>query len=95
MLGGYIEDNRITGKSGVPILKDIPLLGALFRSRNNNKTVRIALADAREPILRNPMDSGAHSKQKKPGCQASSKPTRNQETEEQSIEKGGLTPQRH
>jgi type II secretory pathway component GspD/PulD (secretin) len=32
MLGGLIETTKNKGKSGVPYLKDIPLLGVLFRS---------------------------------------------------------------
>jgi general secretion pathway protein D len=36
MLGGFISDNRSMSKSGVPFLKDIPGLGVLFRSKNNN-----------------------------------------------------------
>jgi general secretion pathway protein D len=32
MLGGLIETDKSTSFSGVPLLKDIPLLGALFRS---------------------------------------------------------------
>ncbi|EMN7322031.1 hypothetical protein WB896_004423 [Vibrio vulnificus] len=37
VLGGLISDeNRVT-KSGVPVLQDIPLLGALFRSESTNK----------------------------------------------------------
>jgi general secretion pathway protein D len=31
-LGGLIRDNRSRGKSGVPFLQRIPLLGAAFRS---------------------------------------------------------------
>ena len=30
VLGGLIRDNETEGKSGVPVLKDIPLVGALF-----------------------------------------------------------------
>jgi type II secretory pathway component GspD/PulD (secretin) len=32
MLGGFISSNVNDSKSGVPLLKDIPILGALFRS---------------------------------------------------------------
>jgi hypothetical protein len=38
ILGGYIEETRNSGKSGVPILKDIPGLGALFRSKTDRTT---------------------------------------------------------
>ena len=32
MLGGFISSNVNDSKSGVPLLKDIPIVGALFRS---------------------------------------------------------------
>lgn len=35
MLGGFITESRSKSKSGVPLLKDIPGLGALFRTTNN------------------------------------------------------------
>jgi general secretion pathway protein D len=58
ILGGYIEDSRTSGKSGVPVLKDIPLLGALFRSksRSNSRTELILLMHV--TILKNPDDAG-------------------------------------
>ena len=31
LLGGFISNNRSKGQSGVPILKDLPLIGQLFR----------------------------------------------------------------
>jgi general secretion pathway protein D len=37
-LGGLISDNRSISNGGVPILKDIPILGYLFGSRSNNVT---------------------------------------------------------
>ncbi len=37
VLGGLIRDNATTGKSGVPYLQDIPVVGALFGGNNANK----------------------------------------------------------
>lgn len=37
VLGGLIKDNASTGKSGVPLLQDIPLFGKLFGSNTVNK----------------------------------------------------------
>ena len=34
VLGGLISDNTSTGTSGIPVLKDIPVLGSLFSSTN-------------------------------------------------------------
>ncbi|MBI4324076.1 MAG: hypothetical protein HY674_02310 [Chloroflexi bacterium] len=38
VLGGYIEEKKNTTKEGVPVLKDIPLLGALFRSKSDKSS---------------------------------------------------------
>lgn len=45
VLGGLIRDNSTTGKTGVPVLYDIPALGPLFGrlSRNNSRTELIVL----------------------------------------------------
>jgi general secretion pathway protein D len=48
MLGGFITESRSKSKSGVPFLKDIPGLGALFRTTNkqNDRTELILLMKA-------------------------------------------------
>jgi general secretion pathway protein D len=40
VLGGLIRENNTNGSSGVPLLSEIPVLGALFgtKSRNQNRT---------------------------------------------------------
>lgn len=45
LLGGLMSSTTSTGNSGVPLLKDIPLIGQLFRVDNNtvNKTELIVL----------------------------------------------------
>ena len=45
MLGGFISSDINNEKSGVPILKDIPLLGALFNSahKKNDRTELVVL----------------------------------------------------
>jgi len=45
MLGGFISDQATRTKSGIPILKDIPLLGLAFSdySRKNNRSELIVL----------------------------------------------------
>lgn len=39
VIGGLIDHQRNASNSGVPVLKDIPVLGGLFRSSSRNKTV--------------------------------------------------------
>ncbi len=38
LLGGLVSDEERTIESGVPVLKDVPWLGALFRSQSSEKT---------------------------------------------------------
>ncbi|MCL4180363.1 MAG: hypothetical protein KJ072_21785 [Verrucomicrobia bacterium] len=73
ILGGYIEETKNSGKTGVPILKDIPGLGALFRSKTekNSRTELILLMHV--TILKNPADAGIQAdaeKAKLPGISA-------------------------
>jgi len=94
MLGGYIEDNRISTKSGVPILKDIPGLGALFRTKTRNNDRKELLLLMHVTILRNPADASAQveaEKGKLPGVSEADKEFKR--TEEQSLKKAGLLPQ--
>lgn len=43
VLGGLIQENKSEGKSGIPFLKDIPYLGALFRTSMANAVDRTEL----------------------------------------------------
>ncbi len=49
VLGGLIRDNTSRGKTGIPWLQDIPVLGNLFRtiSRTNNRTELVVLITPR------------------------------------------------
>ena len=49
VLGGLIRDNTARGKTGLPWLQDIPVLGALFRttSRTNDRTELVVLITPR------------------------------------------------
>jgi len=93
MLGGYIEDNRVNKKSGVPILKDIPLLGALFRNKDRNNNRSELLLSMHVTVLKNPADASAQverEKAKLPGVSEAEKEFKR--TEEQSLKKAGLAP---
>jgi general secretion pathway protein D len=52
VLGGLIEDKYTDGSSGVPFLKDIPILGALFRSDSKTRTKTNLLVFIRPYVLR-------------------------------------------
>lgn len=56
VLGGLIRDNTTTGKSGLPWLQDIPLVGNLF-GKNNQNTARTELLVVITPrVVRSDID---------------------------------------
>lgn len=52
VLGGLLEDNLTEGKSQVPILGSIPILGNLFKARNSKKVKTNLLVFIKPTILR-------------------------------------------
>jgi general secretion pathway protein D len=52
VLGGLIEDRFITNKSKVPLLGDIPVLGALFRSESRERRRTNLMVFIRPIVLR-------------------------------------------
>lgn len=68
VIGGLIDRQQERGRSGIPILKDIPLLGALFGSTQRNDvqtelfvflTPHIIEDDADADRLKRGIDDGA------------------------------------
>ncbi len=59
VLGGLIEDRYAENKSKVPLLGDIPYLGALFRSENRTKTRTNLMVFLRPVVMR---DAGSTDK---------------------------------
>ncbi len=54
MLGGFVRSDKSTDKSGVPWLKDIPLIGNLFSQRNDSKNRNETVVLIRPTVLRTP-----------------------------------------
>jgi general secretion pathway protein D len=54
MLGGFINADNTKSTSGVPMLKDIPYLGALFRSKTDNKRRTELVVLMRPTVLQKP-----------------------------------------
>jgi general secretion pathway protein D len=54
ILGGAIRSQKTVNNSGVPLLMDIPILGALFSSKSSNKTRDELLVLMRPTVLKTP-----------------------------------------
>jgi general secretion pathway protein D len=54
ILGGLIENSRSSGSSGVPYLKDVPLLGHLFRSSTKTENRNELIVLIRPTVLPTP-----------------------------------------
>ncbi len=59
ILGGFIKTRKVESHSGVPILKDLPLLGALFRENSDNNERQELVVMMRPTVLETP-ESAAH-----------------------------------
>lgn len=70
VLGGLISSQKSQGRSGVPVLKDIPVLGALFRSTTKDTRRRELMVFIRPTVLPTPESAAitaAAEKDKLPG----------------------------
>lgn len=54
VLGGFVRSSGTKNKSGVPLLKDIPLVGQLFSSTSSNKDRKELLVLMRPTVLKTP-----------------------------------------
>jgi len=66
LLGGYISESKAKDKSGVPVLKDIPILGALFRSKSTSNSRSELVILLHVTVLRSPADAGIQLEAEKP-----------------------------
>jgi len=55
-LGGLLEDDSTDGRTKVPVLGDIPLIGGLFRSKDKRRTKRNLMVFIRPIILQDGQD---------------------------------------
>jgi len=65
MLGGFIRSSDNASKSGIPLLKDIPVLGVLFSSRSMAKERKELIVLMRPTVLRTPELAAAHVEEEK------------------------------
>jgi len=71
-VGGMIASSKADTKSGVPILKDIPILGALFRTTRNVDTRRELVILIRPTVLQTPEAAAAFAKDQRNALPATS-----------------------
>ena len=72
MVGGMISSSKSDTKSGVPILKDIPFLGALFRTTRNLDTRKEIVILVRPTVLQTPEAAAAFAKDQRSALPATS-----------------------
>ena len=60
LLGGFIRNSESKNKSGVPFLKDLPLLGSLFSSQDSTKSRKELMVLMRPTVLRTPELAAMH-----------------------------------
>jgi general secretion pathway protein D len=65
LLGGYISESKSKTKSGVPVLKDIPLLGTLFRSKSTDNSRSELVILLHVTVLKTPADAGIQAQAEK------------------------------
>ena len=58
MFGGYILESKSNDDSGVPVLKDIPGLGALFRSKSHKFQRQELMLLLHVTVLKTPAEAG-------------------------------------
>ncbi len=74
LLGGYIMNTKTKSNSGVPVLKDIPLLGNLFRSKSDKNQRTEVMVLMRPTVLKRPEDAAIAAdieRRRLPGVRAS------------------------
>ena len=67
ILGGFIRNSDNKQSSGVPILRDIPLLGLLFQSKQDSKERKELLVMMQPTVLRTPQLAASHTTEMKKG----------------------------
>ena len=65
VLGGFIRTGGTDGKSGVPILKDIPLIGLLFNNTTKSKDRSELVVLMRPTVLQTPELAAAYTEEEK------------------------------
>ena len=65
VLGGFIRTGGSDGKSGVPILKDIPLIGMLFNNTSKSKDRSELVVLMRPTVLQTPELAAAYTAEEK------------------------------
>ena len=65
ILGGYIRTNKSKTSSGVPLLKDIPLLGTAFRTKGSDFKRSELIVLIRPTVLNTPEDAAREAEEER------------------------------
>ena len=91
LLGGFIRTAKTGTESGVPFIKDIPLLGNLFKSQSNTNKRSELLVLIRPTILKTPEDAAlvvSQERRRLPGIrEAEAEFKADEETRQRQVEK--------
>jgi general secretion pathway protein D len=86
LIGGYITSSDTKANSGVPVLKDLPILGMLFRSSSKSHDRTEMMVLMRPTILKTPLDAAKmadQERQRLPGVRVAEKTSEDYEQLEQ------------
>lgn len=96
LMGGYLDNNTLSSHSGVPLLKDIPLLGNLFKSKSRNASKKELLILVRPTILPRPQDVAEMTTQQRNESGAIQElERRSREDDEKSLKKADADRKKH
>jgi general secretion pathway protein D len=90
LLGGFIRNSSNKKESGIPLLKDIPILGPLFGSRSNAKQRNELVVLMRPTVLKTPDIAArvtSEEKNKLPGISAAEAEVRKSEKKELELQR--------
>lgn len=77
LLGGLVSERQQRGRSGVPILGDLPIVGDAFRSNKNAATRSELIVLIRPQVIRDSLDAQQIAEQMRSQLRLMNEPTRN------------------
>ncbi len=92
VLGGLIEDSHVADRAQIPILGDLPVLGAIFRSLSHSRRKTNLLVFLRPVIMRDEVDAQARTLDRYDFIRAQQQLVQPQQREPLSVDDGPMLP---